>query len=82
MHELFDELEESRSGCSVGSYYDGVFDFTDDLLLICPSCLVAGDDRYQREVCDISQDPVQHPSSMIYFAKRNEMEDEIKNKHC
>ena len=37
MNELFEELEESRSGCSVGSYYAGVFGYADDLLLLCPS---------------------------------------------
>ena len=37
MNELFEELEESRSGFSVGSYYAGVFGYADDLLLLCPS---------------------------------------------
>ena len=37
MNNLFHELRESRSGCSVGPFYAGVFGYADDLLLLCPS---------------------------------------------
>ena len=37
MNNLFVELQQSRSGCLIGSYYAGVHGYADDLLLLCPS---------------------------------------------
>ena len=37
MNNLFGDLQRSRAGCRIGSYYAGVHGYADDLLLLCPS---------------------------------------------